>query len=250
MSSVTPSSQEQKQQQKNLESGTESTLMSETNLNISEQKPQESQEYHSKDTYHQSCETLLYWDFAKTMIDKDYSRLIISGNPSEEILKRSFELILQEYVSIIHTDKSDSIVTCYLKLTSAETKMMILENALTYLRRCEWDNDIAEAIQLYGYDYIEPLEDEKAYLKQIELVSNEIKVFVILINEYRKEYLALTKSDGEEKQKDLLSVEEELAILGKFQNSRIDKKVTTVLEFVAILNNYIKYNNALRTAIQ
>lgn len=252
MSNVTQSSAEHNQQQTNLESGMESTTMSSTNHKSSEQTLPKQQESQSDNTYHQSCETLLYWDFAKIMVTKDFSKLIISGKPTEAELRLAFDVILHEYVSIIHTDKSDSIVSCFLKIVRTETNMLALENALAYLKRCEWDKDIAERIQLLGFDYIENLEDEEAYLRQIEIVNNEVKVLVILLNEYKAEYANLTKSDGssEDKEKDLMAYEEELAILGKFQGSRIDKKVTTVMEFVAILNNYIKYNNALRTTLQ
>jgi hypothetical protein len=249
MSNETQLSNEHNKQPMNQDNGTASTLMNETNLNTSTQTQPNPQEYHSKDTYHQSCETFLYWDMVKIMVDKDYTRLTISGAPTTSDLKLAFEVILQEYVALIHTEKSDSIVSCYLKMVSCETKMTFLENALTYLKACEWDEEIAERIALFGYDYIQPLEDRNEYLKQIYIAQNEIKVLVIMYNEYKAEYMSLVKVDGDTQERSLIDYEEELAILGRFQSDRIDKKVTTVMEFVAILNNYIKYNNALRATI-
>jgi hypothetical protein len=135
-------------------SGMESTLTNMEQKESSEQiLPQESL---SKDTYHQSCETLLYWNFVKINLSGDL-KLLGEGTPIE--LQTAWSMIIQEYVSLLSTEKSDTILNCYLKIVQTETKLTFLENALTYLKCCEWDKEIAERITLFGYSYIEPLED-------------------------------------------------------------------------------------------
>lgn len=177
---------------------------------------------------------------------KDLSPLIISGNPSQIELQTAWSILLQEYVSLIHTDKSDTILNCYLKIAQTETKITFLENGLTYLKCCEWDKDIAERIALWGYDYIEPLEDREAYLKQIYITQNETKALVILLDQYNMEYKSLTGGDGATTDKrELMDYERDWQTLARFQGGRLNKKKLTVFEYCAILNNFFDANKAV-----
>lgn len=218
----------------------ESTPMNtESNEQFQLQQPQE---FPSNNTYHQSCETLLYWDFVKIKLNKD---LTLLGTGSQVELQTAWSIILQEYVSLIHTDKSDTILNCYLKIAQTEARYTFLQNALTYLKYCEWDKDLVERISLFGYDYIEPLEDREAYLKQIYIAQNEIKALVILLDQYNTEYNSLTGgSDATTEARTMMDYERDWQTLRKFQGGGMNKKKLTVFEFCAILNNFFDANKA------
>jgi hypothetical protein len=206
---------------------------------LEQTKPMESQ---LKGTYHQTCKTLKYADFLIALITGDLKSLVISGEIDTDILKETWQDILQEYSSYLKTDKSESIFDCWKKLEYTKWKMNFVAYSLEALK-IKYSQVIAEELQKVGYDYIVDNGDSEDYFRQIYNVQMEAKNLVVFYNQYAAEYTKLCpEADREPITRDEMSYEKELRILGRFMGYNIRKEDITVFEFCSIINTYIESN--------
>lgn len=189
--------------------------------------------------FHRKCSSLIYDSFLTVLTTGDLQVLVISGTPTQQELIDAWDEIIQEYVSLVKTEKSTTIFNCWLKVIRTQWLLTLLTHALDALKM-QYDEDIANAIAGQGFSLIQPMEDRQKYLKQIYFVEQEAKSLIVQLNQYTTEYKALCPTEAETEKTDIAEYEKELAILSKFMGYRIDKKVITVTEFTSILNVYLE----------
>lgn len=194
--------------------------------------------------YHHQCKTLCYRTFIDILLTKDYKLLIIGGEPPEVELLAAWKFIIDEYCSLIHTEKSDTIFEVYKKIIMCQWKLTFVENACAFLK-VFWDEEIANALVDAGFDYINSLEDREQYLRQIYMVESEAKTLIVLLNQYTAEYKQLCPEDEAEVDRDEMDYQKELAYLSKFMGKRINPSKITVIEFCAIVNIYLDARRAI-----
>ena len=196
--------------------------------------------------FHQSCKTIPISCMFEIMITRDLSWLIIKGDPMPFQLEEAWNIILEEYVSLIKTEKTDDIFLLYKKIKQTMFLRDIIELSLNYLTS-NYDEDIAKLVSEKGFGIIEYTEDKEVYSRMIKSVRMSAKTLIILLNQYNTEY-ALTNKGDQVIEEDItetakrLRIEKELATLSRFQGQRINKQTTTALEYAAIINNYLDYN--------
>lgn len=179
------------------------------------------------------------------MITGDLTWLCISGNPLPNKLEESFEKILEEYMSLVKTEKTDDVFQLYKKIKQTQWLKDIIELCLNTLT-VGYDEDVARIVSEKGFGVIEFIEDKEIYLRNIKSVRMSAKTLIIILNQYLTEYEILNKNNVAEnvdvsENERRLSVEKEIATLSRFQGDRINKQTTTAFEYAAILNNYLEH---------
>jgi len=96
----------------------------------------------------------------------------------------------------------------------------------------------ANALLEAGFDYIENIEDDKAYQRQLDMVENEVASVVVRLNQYKAQYDKLVPTD-EAKQRTALDFDKEIAVLAK-HGYKIDKRTQTVMEYCAAVNVFFE----------
>ena len=194
-------------------------------------------------TYHQSCDTLLYSDFLQVLVRKDVTALIVSGEPTHDQLHEAWDKILAEYTDLIKTEKSQSILEAWRKVMQMEYRIALLDQCF-YALRLKYDEEVALIIAEQGYDLIQPDEDVSVYSQRINLVEAEAKTLIVLRNQFMNDYRRLCPEDGSEDGliMDEMQYDKELAALSRFMGYRIVKSQITVREFCSIVNLYLDNN--------
>lgn len=247
-----------RKKQKTQENGKPSTKMNSENSvsYLHQQQPGSPSDY----SLHRSIRTLIYDDFITILTTEELGPLIISGEPPIDELVTAWDTITDEYSNSIKTPRSTSIFDCYKKIERTKGQIKFIDAALGYLEGLaqhvhnyyEWneklyyDVDTAVLLTNRGYLLIEPAETYDAYLEQIHFVRTQAKTLIILINQYTNEYKLLSP-DGEKVTRTRQSYMDELAILSKHQGGGfINPRSITVDMYIAIVNSFMSYNDALR----
>jgi hypothetical protein len=219
-----------------MEYGSGSTSTNMVNTNMPEQIPLN--DTLSNGTFLHSITTLKYDAFIEIMDKGDISLMTLSGNPSQEELEGAWLQLLQEYSDLVRTDKTNNIFEVWLKIEGLRWKIDFVDKALEVLK-LQHDETTASALVELGYDYVQPLEDREAYLKQVYFVQTEAKSMVVFLNQYKAEYKLLVPEGQEVEERDRMYYEKELAHLSRFMGYRIIKSDITVYEFCSIVNTYL-----------
>lgn len=204
------------------------------------------------DMYHQNCKTLPVGLLFEIMITGDLAWLCISGNPLPNKLEEAWEYILEEYMTLVKTEKTDDLFQLYKKIKQTQFLKNLIDLCLDSLS-VGYDEDIAKVVSEKGFGVVEYTEDKEIYLRSIKAVRMSSKTLIIILNQYFTEYESLNKNNTQEniaisETDRRMSIEKEVATLSRFQGSRINKQTTTAFEYAAILNNYLE-NARQQTAI-
>lgn len=221
------------------ENGLDSTSM---NPEKSNTQSSEQDHIHSVNSSVLTISTMMYGQFLRILLD-------------EEIKPENWNDILNDYVDEIKTPKSETIFQVLKNFHVTDYKINFLlgnENPKHYgalhLLKIQYDAEVADMIMMMGYSLIKDLEDRERYLKQIYLIENQAKTLIVLLNQYDKEYKLLTKNIGDGKVQTRSDYEKEISIISKFIGFRIDKDITSVIEWCAHVNHYIEYQENARRA--
>jgi len=194
-------------------------------------------------TYHQSCSTLLLSHFFEIMITGDLSWLIINGNTLPSQLEEAWDTIIAEYTSLIKTEKTDDIFMLYKKIKQTQFLMDYVDKCIDALK-VKYDADLAAWLGEKGFGEVEYSTDRDVYLRSLFGIKTSAKVLVVLLNQYNAEYKLLNKDNEvfpETETEKRFRYEKEVAELSRYQGQRINKQITVVLEYAAIINNYLEY---------
>lgn len=198
----------------------------------------------SSNVLHLNCSTLPFSNFIEILINGNLRWLIINGHPTPDELSQAWDDILQEYVSLVKTDKADTIFSLYKKIKITEWQLIFIEKSVMALKM-QYDEEMAIDLGNLGFGEVIKSEDKNIYLGSLYAIETSAKMLIILLNQYHAEYKAMNAdttveagnmSDAERR----FMYEKELSHLSKFQGFRIIKEKITVIEYCAIVNNYLE----------
>lgn len=198
----------------------------------------------SLNVLHLNCSTLPLSNFIEILISGNLRWLIINGHPTQEELSQVWDDILQEYVSLVKTDKADTIFSLYKKIKITEWQLVFIEKSVMALK-IQYDEEIAIDLSNLGFGEVIKTEDKNIYLSSLYSIETSAKMLIVLLNQYYAEYKSMNAdtaaesvnmSDAERR----FIYEKELSHLSKFQGFRIIKEKISVLEYCAIVNNYLE----------
>ncbi len=206
----------------------------------------------SSATLHQSCSTLPLSNFLEIIITGELRWLIRDGSPSDAELAEAWTAILEEYGTHVKTEKSDSVFACWKRIKKLQADIQFIEKSVMVLKH-QYDEEIAEWLSSKGFGQVEYSTDREKYLRSLYGIETGSKTLIVLLNQTEAEYQTLTAGQAEDTstpEEKRMRYEKEIALLGKFQGFRIVKEKITVLEYCAILNNYIEESNRLKKQME
>lgn len=195
--------------------------------------------------YHHKCNTLLYSAFISIMCgQRDLTILIIQGTPTEDQLNAAWDNILTEYSELTTSEAGENIFQVVKNILITKWKILYVDTALLTLAK-KYDAVIANRLVEVGFDFIQPLENIDAYLRQLEAVRMEANILIVRLNQYNAEYERLCpKKTTEPARRTEFDYQKELDILSKWYGSRIKKEEVTVFDVCSIMAAFMEYNKA------
>lgn len=182
--------------------------------------------------------------FIRCMCDDDYSPLIIEGEASSDQLLEMWQQIYEEYLDMTGAHRNNYALTLTAEINELFFRHVSIVEGVNILRKHRFD-DLVAMMHKSGYRFpFNPLDPAK-YQQDLDRVINRAKTLLVDIENKQAQLKALRKGDDGEKISRLY-FDKLLAMLSKFQGYRIDKEVTTVSEYVSILNLYIQHCDQLK----
>jgi hypothetical protein len=179
----------------------------------------------------------LYKDFIDVSVTQKYE--LVGG-------ELNWIDILEEYASLVSSEKSDDIFDCWRKIEFTERKIDFVHTALSYLKDF-YNKDIAEALVDFGFDFIEYNGDTEVYHKKLKSIENQAKVLIVLLNQYYNEYQLLSKKFGGDHERTRMDFEKEMAVLRKAGYKINIRKIYT-FEMCAIINAFLDEHKSKKAA--
>src|ERR1044072_1332294 len=201
-------------------------------------KQQNLQVYELPDLY-LSCNDLTVDRFLACLCKKDYRKLVISGEPTEEQLTTAWLTIVTEYNELKNIDISES------KNWAASKELVRLHNHLYLLQQCidflthRYSHSIASSFRRLGYrlkitsDNPQPAD----YMEQLFIAAETAKTKYIEIQQYNKQLKDFVK-ENEEAIPRYEVFEKTLTLIEEMQHTVYDFSTLTVSKFVQLENKY------------
>lgn len=178
-----------------------------------------------------TCSDLIYDDFIKIYVGKK-SADDIGG-------LEVWQNILDDCADMLINSVSDNSAELWKKISFCDWRLAVAETCIKVLRVI-YIEKAANALVLAGFDYVQNLEDDKAYQKQLDVVTNETSSVIVKLNQYKLQYDRLNPISTDEKPKKTeLDFDEEIAVLKRHGYS-FNKRKQTVTEYCATINAFKK----------
>lgn len=196
---------------------------------------------HIEIKYYESCDTLILYNFVKSVVTKDLrSWLVISGYPTDEQLMEAWAKINESYQDLTEDTDGDYLLGLFTNISQLEGRLTIVYNILAYLEINRSDALIELLQEEFGFYYEF---SEESIVSDIKAIISELKLDQInldLQNKELKEFQSKGKAPNEFDYDSILST------LSKYQGYHIRSKDITVTEFIAILNRFKHENNPVK----
>jgi len=180
-------------------------------------------------------------DFIIAHCDKDYSVLIIKGNPTQEELEQVWKGLYEDYVKAIGgvelSGKISSIKTYILLESKIKQASMLLE-----LFQVEQAHDmIARKINKFGYGIGNVTKENLP--KMIKIFESKVKTDIVRLNALAREIEKGT--DKKDQEITEASYYDMIAAIAETLKIVINPNETNVLQYVSLVNQYKKHINNL-----
>ncbi len=167
---------------------------------------------------------------------KDLKWLIKSGEPTEDELTEIYDQLLAEYQSLVKDTKSaieHNLKVTYAKLANRIDHITIAVNAL----RIERDEDIIRILQTpqpKGLGFERLKYDDLA--RDLTLTENYLKMDIVKFEQAKNQLEKMVKTASVEGVNSKGQFYESVVSLSKWVGYGINPKLTSVLEYVSLLN--------------
>lgn len=180
-----------------------------------------------------SCHKLLMSQFIDCLVDKDLSVL---GDGPESELQAAWADIYSEFTSLRQSQESTELFDLMKEVLTLDNKLKIINKCLEVLWVC-YNRDIANELQLLGYQVRLDWSDKEAYYSGLKSISSKAKTLSAHLKRKEQELVALTeKNKGEGYSRshfDAVNVN-----LSKFMEFNIREEEITVSKWCMMVNKY------------
>lgn len=166
--------------------------------------------------------------FVDCLVHHNYRKLIISGNPTEEEIKKAWDELFLDYCDLSGSDELRRMVELTKKIGALQAKLIAVKTSLLVLSTGKNSEQCKTVLNKLGFNY-----ESK---KDIAAVISASKSFELELKKLTKEYQSGTstgKAAISEHYFKTILVE-----LSKYMGFRLTMKDTTVEEFLLIKNSY------------
>ena len=165
--------------------------------------------------------------FLDVLFDKDYSRLIIKGEPPEEVLKEKWASIYLQYCEQVQEGSYNELFEKTRAIQEMNGKITLLDGIVQYLQMCH-DADMVKIVNEMGIGLELTAADDAN--KKLKLVQGFIKRMILDMNELKKD---VERIEGERKEgADMAYYEDWLTIMSKTYGYAVRAKDISVMQFV------------------
>lgn len=165
--------------------------------------------------------------FLDVLFDRDYSRLIIKGEPPEEVLKEAWASIYLQYCELVQDGAYNELFDKTKRIQELNGKVALLDGIVQYLQ-LSYDADLVKMVNELGIGLeLNALDDAPQKLK---IVQGMIKRLIIDMNILKKEVEALEEEGKSNNGLDYY--EDWLTIMSKHFRYAVRAKDISVMQFV------------------
>lgn len=183
---------------------------------------------------YRNCDTLPLSRFIDVLVKGDLKRLIKFGFANKNSLKTIWDNIFIEYTDLTKNSTHQHLLTTVKEYTMLSNRIEIVQMLINSLAKRR-HLGIINALKKFGFHQsFSPNSMEK----DIKSVIAKVKSWVFRANKLYEELKSTEKDEKELKKSDFSDL---LIELGSYQGYRIDPDITTVSEYVAILNRFKKH---------
>lgn len=204
--------------------------------NTSSLKPQQPlQEGILSEMLYLSIDELPLQNFINCVCDEDLSSLVKSGNPPKEILTAVWNEIYEQYVIAIKDKEQAYIIRLNKEINALEFDLKLFNLCVRRLE-IEHSDEVLEALKkvVPVSEKFNP-NDLEQYKKDLNLAITRSKRLVIEIENKKGELSKITPKKGERMSK--IEFDKVIIRVSKYMQYKIDKKTTTVSEFVQMVDD-------------
>lgn len=216
-----------KKQQTKAESGLVSTEKKESS-NTQSVKTQSGEGLSGTLPRRKTCNNTKYALFIKVYVTGETA--LIGGD-------EAWRDMLEEYADMLHIGKAKEGFKLWMKILYCDWQLTVVESCANTLRDF-FIQSCADALVEAGFTWVQNIEDDAAYQKQIDIVMNETSSVIVRLNQYKTQYDKLFPPQvGERPKRTELDFDKELAVLAK-HGYRINKRKQTVTEYCGAVNAF------------
>lgn len=165
--------------------------------------------------------------FLDVLFDKDYSRLIIKGEPPEEVLKEAWTSIYLQYCDLAGEGTYNELFEKTKQIQEMNGKITLLDGIVQYLQMCH-DSDMVAIVNEMGIGLELTQQDDAP--KKLKIVQGYIKRMILDMEELKKDVLRI---EGERKEgADMAYYEDWLTVMSKTYQYAVRAKDISVMQFV------------------
>lgn len=219
-------------------------------MKIFEQKQEGINEKTSNIKLYENCNQLMLDRFIQIIVEGDLRLLIIEGDPSNEILKETWEYIYAEYTSLINDDNSTEIYKAIRDINMWKMKFQRIEMFVSLLSQRPYPLLIIE-LKKMNYNYAFNHNDIQSYKADLNAVYNTAKTLLIQISNREKDLERLQKQDrqNDKKEKPVDQFDIMLISLSEHAGYQVQPHKLTVSQFAKMMNRVKEYAKKLEDNI-
>lgn len=181
-----------------------------------------------------SIDQITIFDYQKIVFENNLSPLIISGNPDQEEVTETRNMLLYEFSIACGSTVSTPILSSYRKINNYKNKITSL-NHIQVLILVEWNDEITSFLREMNVRMFPGDAD-----KTIKSINKKIKTILVSLKEESNRYQSLVSNTENSPELSLEEFERQISIIGKYMGFRIDKEKTSLSEYAAYIYSYRK----------
>lgn len=159
--------------------------------------------------------------------EKDYSRLIISGDPPESVLKEAWSAIYLQYCEAMQDGTYNELFDKTKRIQDFNARITLLDGIVMHLQ-LTYDAALVNIVNQMGIGL--ELKSDEDPIKKLKQVQGRMKRMILDMENLKKEIAAL---EGDKKQTATVEYFEDwLSIMSKSYGYAVRAKDISVLQFV------------------
>ena len=182
--------------------------------------------------------------FLECLFDKDFTRLCISGIPTDEDILKAWETIYLEYAEIINDGSHNELYDKTIEINYLTTKVFIIDKIITHFKLSH-NEDLEQILNFYGVKsgILESDSTEERF-KKCEIVIAKSKRWITQLDILRKEYEAL-QDQGTTVKSGREQFEDNLSGISTYRKYTVLEKDINVRQYVKALKSMEREYNRL-----
>jgi hypothetical protein len=213
----------------------------------------------TKYKFYNSCSDLPLVNFERYLYGNDFTALVISGNPSAELMQEKGNELFSEYCELMEDEQINWLIETKNTIQKLALKVGLCQPVISVLAKLfnselEISQDgldtLVNILKDNGFNYDFNFHDIKGFTNDINRVKTEISGDLMLMNKLQEKINNKQKQSAETKN-GLTFFDETLDAIGRHRKYHIPKKDLTVQQFCVMvkqmkeeaINNRIKERN-------